>query len=95
MKLRKLDKKGVTLQEAPYAVLVIGFVFLLMATIAYVGEEYQDSLTENSSAWNVSQDLQDELGDNTSLAGLVLTIVLVGIVLGVLIGVFAFRGRRI
>ncbi len=40
------------------------------------------------TACNVTQDLQTELGNNTSIAGIVLTIALVGIVLTILIGVF-------
>ena len=42
----------------------------------------------------VNGDLQTELGNNTSIAGIVLTISLIGIVLGVLIGVFACIGRK-
>jgi len=100
MELKKImpkNKRGqLTLQDAPAAVLIVGFVFLVMATIAYIGEKYGDALTENETAYNVTQDLQTEIGDNTSIAGIVLTIILVGIVLGVLIGIFVqARGRRI
>jgi len=180
MDLKKIipkNKKGaLTLEDAPAAVLVVGFVFLIMATLAYVGEKYGDSFststytvtnetvtqaeltassklnmhvacnvgnfaitsvflnsngsvidsgnytltssdgtfTNSTSEWtmgdwdvsytytaggeacNVTGDMQTELGDNTSIAGIVLTIILVGIVLGVLIGVFMqARGKRI
>ena len=40
------------------------------------------------TACNVTLDLQTELGNNTSIAGIVLTIALVGIVLTILISVF-------
>jgi uncharacterized membrane protein len=95
--MRKLDKKGqITLADAPSVVLIVGLIFLIMATIAYIGEKYGDSLTENSTAYNVTKDLQTEISDNTSIAGIVLTISLVGIVLTVLIGVFlAMRVRRV
>ena len=45
---------------------------------------------------NVTDDLQTELSNNTSIAGIILTISLVGIVLSVLIGIFVgFRERRV
>ena len=82
-------KKGqLSLGDAPTVVLLVGLVFLVMATIAFIGEKYQDAMTENSTAYNVSADLQTELGNNTSIAGIVLTISLVGIVLSILISVF-------
>ena len=98
MKLRSItDKRGqITLADAPSVVLIVGLIFLIMATMAYISEKYGDALTENSTAYNVTQDLQTEIGDNTSIAGIILTISLVGIVLTVLIGVFlAMRQRQI
>jgi uncharacterized membrane protein len=91
-----LDKKkgALSIADAPQVVLIIGFVFLVMATIAYVGEKYGDALTSGSHAYNVTQDLQEELSDNTSIAGIVLTISLVGIVLSVLIGIFVMSKSR-
>jgi len=87
-----LQKKGqLTLGDAPTVVLLVGLVFLVMATIAFIGEKYGDALNidgENSTAYNVTQDLNTEISNNTSIAGIVLTISLVGIVLTILIGVF-------
>ena len=93
-------KKGqLSLGDAPTVVLLVGLIFLVMATIAFIGEKYQDAMTENSTAYNVTRDLQTEIGNNTSIAGIVLTIALVGIVLTILIGVFmgvqGAGGRRI
>jgi len=123
MKLRKitLEKKGqLSLGDAPTVVLLVGLVFLIMATIAFIGEKFGDSIANQQtltatcnhsgnggtgsvytgcgSAYNTTADLQTEIGNNTSIAGIVLTISLVGIVLTVLIGVFiGVRGgtRRI
>jgi len=183
MKLSKIEKKGqLSLDEAPTIVLLIGLVFLVMATFAFIGEKYGDAIDvddtagayvnesiqipgtagiilnanvlENgecgdiTSVWNgtggvsipldnfsqsgctvvnltgptitgtfnttellinypytysasttssnVTDDLQTELGNNTSIAGIILTISLVGIVLTILIGVFiGVRRRRI
>ncbi len=87
--MRKVGSRAqLTLGDAPTVVLLVGLVFLVMATIAFIGEKYQGSLTVNSAAYNVTGDLQEEIGNNTSIAGIILTISLVGIVLTVLIGVF-------
>lgn len=87
-------KKGqLSLGDAPSVVLIVGFLFLVMATIAYVSEQYGDALNENGTAANITDDLETELSDNTSIAGIVLTISLVGIVLSVLIGIFAASRR--
>ena len=88
------NKKGqLSLGDAPSVVLIVGLVFLIMATIAYVSYQYGEALPDNSVAQNITEDLNDSLSDNTSIAGIVLTISLVGIVLTVLIGVFVLVGR--
>ncbi len=84
-----LQKKGqLSLGDAPTVVLLVGLVFLVMATIAFIGEKYGDALTDGSVAQNVTDDLNTEIANNTSIAGIVFTISLVGIVLTILIGVF-------
>ncbi len=83
------NKKGqLSLSDAPTVVLLVGLVFLVMATIAFIGQKYGDALPEGSVAQNVTIDLNNEIANNTSIAGIVLTISLVGIVLTVLIGIF-------
>ena len=117
MKTKQISKKGqLSIGDAPNVILIVGLVFLVMATIAFIGEKYGDSIAADQpltatcnhsgnggtgsvytgcgAAYNVSADLQTEIGGNTSIAGIVLTISLVGIVLTVLIGIFAgFRSR--
>jgi uncharacterized protein (UPF0333 family) len=85
----KSNKRGqLTLADAPTVVLLVGLVFLVMATIAFIGQKYGDALPTGSTAQNVTKDLNTEIANNTSIAGIVLTISLVGIVLSVLIGIF-------
>lgn len=170
-----MSKKGqISLGDAPTVVMIVGFVFLIMATIAYVGVKFGDATDTsttnsvvnetvlgfnvsvgddlsvsnfknvvctittvknattgedigavnwtatncnlkavtpadqensnvkvdytytfdlNSVASNVTDDLQTEISNNTSIAGIVLTISLVGIVLAVLIGIFLASRR--
>jgi uncharacterized protein (UPF0333 family) len=83
------NRKGqLSLGDAPTVVLLVGLVFLVMATIAFIGEKYGNALTDGSTAQNITKELNEEISNNTSIAGIVLTISLVGIVLTVLIGVF-------
>lgn len=93
----KMNKRGqLTLGDAPTVVLLVGLVFLVMATIAFIGQKYGDALPDGSVAQNVTTSLNTEISNNTSIAGIVLTISLVGIVLTVLIGVFlAVRTRGV
>ena len=71
-------------------------------TVAFAGTETVFNNTNwfvdysyefNNVAINVTNDLNTEIANNTSIVGIVLTISLIGIVLGVLIGVFALSGR--
>ena len=166
-------KAQMNMEDAPVIVLLVGLVFLVMATFAFIGEKYGDALvepsstsvanetgwinstgytlegasafragsftitqalnetdnstigagnytvssagvvtnatstefsnvllsytysfTERTSSFNVTGDLQTEIDNNTSIAGIVLTISLVGIVLTILIGVFMGISRR-
>jgi uncharacterized membrane protein len=93
--MRKKHKgQAISLADAPTVVMIVGFVFLIMATVAYVADEYGDAIGNSSDiAYNVTQDLQEELDDNTSIAGVVLTISLIGIVLSILIGIFLASRR--
>lgn len=90
----KQNRGQIGLSDAPSVVLIVGFVFLVMATIAFIGEKYGDALPAGSVAANVTDDLNTEISNNTSIAGIVLTISLVGIVLSVLVGVFVLARQR-
>jgi len=49
--MEKLDKKGqLSIGDAPKVVLIVGLIFLLMATIAFIGEKYGDSIENIDSA---------------------------------------------
>ena len=170
----KNKRAQMSLEDAPQIVLIVGLVFLIMATMAFIGQKYGDAIpddlavtvtgetggflnstgyrlsnatadgfnsvsitavrnatnnliiqsanyTVNASgtirnataivwqtvvinytyekqtvAGDVTVDLQENIADNTSIAGIVLTISLVGIVLATLIGIFLItrRGTR-
>ena len=91
---KMMSKRGqVTLGDGPQIALIVGFIFIVLATVAFIGEKYGEALTDGSVAQNVTNDLNTEIANNTSIVGIVLTISLIGIVLGVLIGVFALSGR--
>lgn len=171
-----MNKKAqISLGDAPSVVMIVGLVFLILATLAFIGSEYGDAMsadmttsvsnetlisvtetgeyvanytlcnfetfavtqavnatdgiviptanytytqaglvkytgpagTFNNTNWkvtytakytgaacSVTNDLQTEIENNTSIAGIVLTISLIGIVLSVLVGVFVLARNR-
>ena len=98
MKHLKSKKGQISIRDAPMLILIVGFIFIMMATIAYVSSRYGDAIHktndyENDSAYNVTVELEEELLNNTSMVGMILTIGIVGILLGILIGVFAGATR--
>ena len=55
-----------------------------------------ETVTEDTSAKDVLEEANTNIQDNTSIAGMILTVSLIGIVLSILIGVFlTIRARRI
>jgi len=51
-------KKGqITIGALPIAVLTVGMVFLVLATVAYVGEKYGDAIRSDSSGTTVNETL--------------------------------------
>lgn len=61
---------------------------------ANVRYTYPYTFSEQTIASNITGDLETEISNNTSIAGIVLTISLVGIILAVLIGVFVVARNR-
>jgi len=59
-----------------------------------VSVTYTFTHTPETEAYNATDALQTEISNNTSIAGIVLTISLIGIVLSILVGVFMGVSRR-
>ena len=71
-----------------------GKVFNVTSIENYTTFKISYSYSYAGTSCNVTGSLQSEISNNTSIAGIVLTISLVGIILSVLIGVFvAAKGR--
>ena len=86
---------GVVITSGNYTVSTAGILTNLTATNwNSVNVSYTYTSTVETSASNVTGDLQTELGNNTSIAGIILTIALIGIVLTILIGIFVGVRRR-
>jgi hypothetical protein len=87
---------GVVINSGNYT--LVGSTLYNASAVNYptVKVTYTYTYSAESSASNVTLDMNTELGNNTSIAGIVLTISLVGIVLTILIGVFmGIRRTRI
>ena len=89
---------GQSLSSTNYTVSTDGCTIYGTATSVYLGKDVNVSYTyvydKPSVATNVTDDLNTEIENNTSIAGIVLTISLVGIVLTVLIGIFVIAKNR-
>ncbi len=86
-----LVTEGVSIDTGNYTYNSNGQVwFKGVATDGFNNSNWNISYTfaYSGTACNVTEQLQTEIGNNTSIAGIVLTISLVGIILSVLIGVF-------
>ncbi len=91
------DSAGEVIEAANYTLSSTGGIIISSPTDGgYNNTAWNLTYSFNyaGTACNVTIDLQTELGNNTSIAGIVLTIALVGIVLTILIGVFLGITKR-
>ena len=86
---------GETIESTDYTLGTDGLVKAVVTT-DYNNSDWNISYSYNFAgiACNVTGDLTEEIEDNTSIAGMVLTISLIGIVLSILIGLFYVFKRR-
>jgi len=89
---------GATIPTSNYTVDAdTGFINTTASAGPYNGTDWNVSYTYDYAGYgcNVTSDLNEEIQDNVSIAGMVLTISLIGIVLSILIGLFyVFTGKR-
>ena len=85
--------KGTKGQMKIFAGLAIfgGLIFLFLLSLSFITNEYGDALGEDSEAYNVSEDLNQEISSRTPIVGATLTIILVGMIISVLIGSFVLK----
>lgn len=92
------NKRGLMLGEAFGAVLVLTLLGVLVIIAVYLFQSLSTSMTPagrnctDSAACNATQTMITQFGTFPSLVGLVGTIIFLGIVIGVLVGSFAFGG---
>jgi cation transporter-like permease len=87
---------GTLVNSSNYSFTSAGLVYPTAASVNWknVNVSYTGTYSAATSSSNVTGDLQTEIGNNTSIAGIILTISLVGIVLTILIGVFVGITRK-
>lgn len=89
------SKRGIQLGQAFGAVLVVVLVAMLVIISIFLFENLDDTFTADSGASNATNDMITQFGSYVSLVGLVGTIIFLGLVIGVLIGSFAFGRSRV
>ena len=86
---------GQTIPAANYTLRNSNMVFNATALQYHLANiSYTYTYTIGTAASNITDDLNTEIGNNTGIAGIVLTISLIGIVLSILIGVFLGVTRK-
>ena len=91
------SKKGIQLGEAFGAVLALVLVAMLVIIAIYLFVTLTSNATlfpAGSAQTNATNTMITQFGTYPALIGLVGTIIFLGIVIGVLVGSFIFRGRR-
>lgn len=91
-----MKKKGqaITFNNAPTLVLLVVVAILITAAGAVGVQSFQDSQTAGSYAANISGDGLSSLDNFSTQLPTVGTMLGVGLILAVVIGVFAFFARR-
>jgi hypothetical protein len=91
----KMSKKGLTLGDAFPAVLTVALISILMVAVIYLFTQFGTTFTAGSIAANATSSFTTQFYNQIPLVGLILTIVLIAIVIGVLVSSFFSRGGRV
>ena len=87
-----MNKKGLTLGDAFPAVLTVALISILLVAVIYLFTQFGSTFTANSAAANATNTFTTQFSNQIPLVGLILTIVLIAIVIGVLVSSFFMRG---
>ena len=89
-------KKGIALNQSFGAVLALVLVAVLVIVAIFLFVNLSTTFTVDSAEFNATQTMITQFGTYPTLVGLVGTIIFLGLVIGVLVGSFAFgRGRGV
>lgn len=91
--MKSKQKKGIQLNNAFGAVLTLVLLAVLVIIAIYLFTSLGSNFTANTGASNATNTMITQFGTYPALVGLVGTIIFLGIVIGVLVGSFAFGGR--
>jgi len=88
------SKKGIMLNQAFGAVLTLVLVAVLVIVAIYLFNNLASTFTAGTAERNATNVMITQFGNYPTLVGLVGTIIFLGVVIGVLIGSFAFGGKK-
>lgn len=89
------SRKSLTLGDAFPAVLTVAIVSILFVAVIYLFTQFGDTFTPGSAASNATETFTVQFSNQIPLIGLVLTIVLIAVVIGVLISSFFSQEKRV
>jgi hypothetical protein len=89
------SKKGLLgLGQLAGIVLVLVTIGIMLVVGLRVESDLQDDFTENSTEWNAAEDTMEGLDNVAENQGLLGTIIIFGVILGVVVMAFAVGRRR-
>ena len=96
MKLKSLFslKKGIPLNQAFGAVLMLVLIGVLVIIAIFLFVNLGDTFDANSAEKNATNVMITQFGNYPALVGLVGTIIFLGLVIGVLVASFVFGGKK-
>lgn len=96
MKLRSIlkDKRGLGIGDIYPAIMAIVMVGIVLGVGFYVLSSFRDQMAANSSAYRGVNTTITGLAKFPPWMGIIVVIIAAAVVLGIVIGSFALRGRR-
>lgn len=91
----KMDKKGLSLREAPQLVMMIVVSIIILGAGSLALSGFQGSLTSGSTAYNATSEGTQALGNLSSQFPVIGTIAGVAILISIVIGAFMFGRNRL
>lgn len=95
IQMKKLvkGKKGLALNQLASAVLLLVVIGILLTVGARIEEGVQDQMTENGTAYNVTEEALAGLTEMSEWQELLALIIVMAVIIALVVGSFYFAGR--
>jgi len=91
--MQKINKKGVSLGALPGVVILLVVVAIMLSVGSNITENVRDSFSANGYAYNASNQGLEGMEQLASWQDTIGLVVAAGVIIGIVLGVFAFRSK--